>query len=212
MSCSLITKYDDKTLEPIPPTLTPGEKKHILLLQDDTIIHTNEGSQKQWLKNTQQPLKQKGNGHAIHIVDWICEPTGQVALSPEQVAAQAELPEATHLNVADAQKIIYPSKNHNAWWDLDQLIEQTKDAIDIFEHIQPGKVGIWIFDCSSAHEGLAPDTLNVNNMNINPGRKQKHLHTTVIPTNNPPPKPGQIDTQGMVLEKVFPDDHPDSEL
>ena len=62
-----MTKYNDKTLEPIPPTLAPGEKEHILLPQDETIIHTNEGSRKQWLKNTQQPLKRKGNGRAIHV-------------------------------------------------------------------------------------------------------------------------------------------------
>ena len=35
-----------------------------------------------------------------------------------------------------------------------------------FTHM--GKVDIFLFNCSSAHKGLAPDALNVNNMNVNP--------------------------------------------
>jgi len=98
------------------------------------------------------------------------------------------------LQVFDARKIIYPGKGYDAWWDLDQLREQTRDAVDIFEYMHPNKVGIWIFDCSSAHEGYAMDALNVNNMNIRPGGKQKHLRDTVIPLNNPPPKHSHPDT------------------
>ena len=119
--------------------------------------------------------------------------TGRLALSPEQVEAQLLLPEHSCLRVTDARKIIYPRKNHDAWWDLNQLRNQTTDAVDIFEYLNPNKVGIWLFDCSSAHEGLAADVLNINNMNVNPGEKQKHLHTTTIPINNPPPKPGHLD-------------------
>jgi len=32
-------KYDDKTLQPIPPTLDVGEKEHVLLPQDETTVH-----------------------------------------------------------------------------------------------------------------------------------------------------------------------------
>ncbi|KIM87773.1 hypothetical protein PILCRDRAFT_48496, partial [Piloderma croceum F 1598] len=114
--------------------------------------------------------------------------------------------------VTDARRIIYPGKNHDGWWDLKQLMDQTEDAVDIFEHLHPDKVGVWLFDCSSAHEGLAADALNVNNMNVNPGGKQKHLRSTVIPLNNPAPKPGQRDTRGMVQDMVYPQDHPTPEL
>jgi len=138
--------------------------------------------------------------------------TGWLALSPEQVEAQLLLPEHSHLQVTDARKIIYPGKNHDTWCDLNQLRDQTMDAVDIFEYLHLNKVGIWIFDCSSAHEGLAADALNVNNMNVNPGGKQKHLHTTTIPINNPPPKPGCPDMQGWMQSMVYPNDHPDPKL
>ena len=45
----------------------------------------------------------------------------------------------------------------------------------VVEYLHLNKVGIWLFDCSSAHEGLAADTLNVNNMNSNlPSNSQIH--------------------------------------
>ena len=49
-------------------------------------------------------------------------------------------------------------------------------------------------------------------MNVNPGGKQKLLRTTVIPVNNPPPKAGCTDTQGLTQTMVYPDNHPDPKL
>ena len=65
-----------------------------------------------------------------------------------------------------------PWKNHDAWWDLEQLKHQLIDAVDIFEYLHPDAVGVWVFDCSSSHKGLASEcTLNVNNMNGEPWRQ-----------------------------------------
>ena len=85
-------KYDDKTLEPIPPILGPGEKEHVLVAQDECTVSTNDHPHRMWLKDNQQPLKKKGNGCGVHISDWICETTGQLALSEEQIAQQSQLP------------------------------------------------------------------------------------------------------------------------
>ena len=115
------------------------------------------------------------------------------------------MPPEAQLKATDARKIIYPGKNYDAWWDLTQLMDQTKIAVNIFEYLHPDKVRIWIFDCSSAHEGLAADALNVNNMNMNPGGKQRVMQDMVIPLTNPPLKPGQCDTQGMPQKMVYPD-------
>src|SRR5882724_11417967 len=84
--------------------------------------------------------------------------------------------------------------------------------VDIFNYLQPNKVGIRLFDCSSVHQGLAVDALNISNMNVNPGSKQKLLHTTTIPTTSPPPKPGCHYTQSLLQEMVYPSMHPDSKL
>jgi hypothetical protein len=42
MATRLMTKYDDKTLELIPPMLAPGEKELVLVPQDKCIVHTND--------------------------------------------------------------------------------------------------------------------------------------------------------------------------
>ncbi|KZP09639.1 hypothetical protein FIBSPDRAFT_900319 [Athelia psychrophila] len=175
----LMCTYDDETMEPVPPLLAPGEHEHVFLAQDECIFHVNEGPHHQWLKTDQQPLKKKGNGRSIHVSGWICETIGQLQLSEAQLEAQASLPEAEQLKVTNARKTIYPGKNHDAWWDLDQLAANLADAVDIFEYTQPGKVTVFLFDCSSAHEGLALNALNVNNMNVGPGdlrNKPKGMH------------------------------------
>lgn len=65
-------------------------------------------------------------------------------LSQEQITQQLQLLPEARLKVMDACKIIYPGKNHDAWWDLAQLMDQTKVAVDIFEYLHPEKVGIWL--------------------------------------------------------------------
>ena len=122
-----------------------------------------------WMQKKQQPLKKKGNGWGIHICGWVSEETGHLRLPDEQIAAQAALP------VTNSHVIIYTGKDFNDWWDLKQLMDATVHAINIFEHMHPGKVGVFLFDCSSTHKGLAPDALNINSINVNPGGKQKHL-------------------------------------
>ncbi len=49
-------------------------------------------------------------------------------------------------------------------------------------------------------------------MNVNSGGKQTKMHLTIIPMDNPPPPPGQIDPQGWEQLMVYPDDHPNPNL
>jgi hypothetical protein len=49
-------------------------------------------------------------------------------------------------------------------------------------------------------------------MNINPGGKQRKLHDTIIPRNNPDPAPGEEDTCGKLQRMCFPNDHNDPKL
>ena len=45
---------------------------------------------------------------------------------------------------------------------------QLEDALNISEFLHPGAKGVFIFDCSSAHEAIVENALNVNDMNVNP--------------------------------------------
>jgi len=37
-----MASYTNDTLEHILPKLLPGEKEHVLIMQDETVFHTNE--------------------------------------------------------------------------------------------------------------------------------------------------------------------------
>ena len=207
-----MASYTDDTLERIPPMLLPGEKEHVLIMQDETVFHTNEYRRRTWLAQDQQPIWKKGAGRAVHVSDFICETIGRLKLSKEQIREQAELPEQLRLPSVEARKIIYPGKGFDGWWDLPQLLQQLKSAIAIFEHTHPNCTGVFIFDRLSAHEGYADNALNVNSMNINPAGKQKKLRDTLIPLNNPDPAPGEEDTRGRTQSMCFPSDHSDPRL
>jgi hypothetical protein len=72
----------------------------------------------------------------------------------------------------DACKIIYPGSDGDSWWDTKQLLAQIEDAIDIFEEAHPNKQALFIFNQSSAHASLPPNTLKVFMMNKSDGGKQ----------------------------------------
>src|SRR6266851_2282473 len=201
--------YDDWMLKHCPPVLRPGDKEHVLLMQDESIFHTNKSRWRAWLAQDQQLIRLKGNRRAIHVSDFISETIGRLKLSDEQITEQLNRPEGHHLPAFKARKVTYPGKGYDAWWDLPQLIEQVKITIKVFEYTHPDCIAIFIFDRSSAHEGFAENALNINNMNINPGGKQRKLRNTFIPHNNPDLAPGKEDTWGQLQRMCFPNDHND---
>ena len=119
-------------------------------------------------------LQKKGRGRIIHVSDFINDEDGRIVLH-----------DAEGRIIEDARKIIYPGSNGDAWWDNDQLLTQIKEAIRIFELAHPDCVSLFVFDQSSAHNSLPPDTLRAFDMNKSNGRKQRKQRDTVIPHSNP---------------------------
>lgn len=80
--------------------------------------------------------------------------------------------------------------------------------IPLFEKLIPNAVGEFFFDQSTAHSAFAEDALNASNMNVNPGGKQRAMHATTIPNDNPHPHlRGKVQT--MVFDANLPPEHPD---
>jgi hypothetical protein len=207
-------KYIGDTMEPVYPELAPGEQVHIIINHDESIFHVNDMKRRMWLLKGQQPLKKKGNGRAVHVSDFVTELIGCLRLVDAKLAQHERLPldSPRRLPRLEARKIIYPGKNHDKWWEVNQLMDQLKVAVPIFKFQFPHYKGVWIFDCSSSHEAMAPDSLNVNRMNVNPGGKQTRMHDTIIPLSNPPPEPAQPDVRGQLQSMVYPDNHLDPAL
>src|SRR5260221_4506545 len=109
-----MASYDDTSLERVPPTLCPEDKEHILIVQDETVFHTNEYCRRMWLTHDQQPIRKKGGGRAVHVSDFICETIGRLKLSEEQIREQLELPSELRLAAFEARKISYPGKGFDA--------------------------------------------------------------------------------------------------
>jgi len=51
--------------------------------------------------------------------------------------------------------IIKPGKNKDDYWNNEQMIQQTIDAIDAFESMAPKAVGIFCYDKLSTPVGIA---------------------------------------------------------
>jgi hypothetical protein len=140
----------------------------------------------------EQPLRKKGRGRLIHVSDFINEEDGRLILRNED----GEI-------VQDARKIIYPGSNGDAWWDSAQFLEQVKNAIEIFNLAHPDCQALFVFDQSSAHASLPPNSLKAFDMNKSDGGKQRRQCDTVIPLTNP-----DISVRGKVQKMTNEDGTP----
>jgi len=59
-----------------------------MLPQDKCNVSTNDNRAVRGLPKISSLQRGKGMDRGVHISDWICEPSGRLALLPEQVAAQ----------------------------------------------------------------------------------------------------------------------------
>lgn len=196
--------YEGPEQTPVIPVVHgPGEKRHVPIMQDESIFHVQDLAKHVWVKDGKMPLRKKGNGRAIHVSDFIVEESGRLRLTAEQIKHEATLPEQERLKTFDAREIMYPGKNYDGWWTAERLLEQVKRAVPIFERLYPGCIGEWYFDHSTGHTAYAPDALSARDMNVNPGGQQRVMHDTIIPLNNPHPhlrgKPQQMNFPTIML-------------
>ena len=184
--------YEGPELKRVEPMLHPGEREIIPNFHDESTFHGNDEKGSAWLQKDKQPLRKKGRGRNIHVSAFINSETGRLVLL-----------DADSNVLRDSTKTIYPGTNGDAWWDCEQLLEQMKDAIDIFEAAHPNKQSLFIFDQSSAHASLPPDALKAFEMNKSDGGKQRHLCDTIIPQSNP-----VVEHRGKIQKMILPDGKP----
>ena len=163
----------------VEPDLLLNNHKTVFIYHDESTVHAKERPKTSWILPGCNELRSKSLGCLIHISDFILESTGRLVLSDK-------LQEIHQLVSTDAATVIYPGSQGDPWCNMQQLCDQVaKKAIPIFEALHPGCQGVFVFDCSSAHESFGPNALRVQNMNLGPGGKQGSLRDTVIPMDNP---------------------------
>ena len=121
-----IQEYGGTDMEPLP-WVCPGQE-HILIYQDESTFHVNEYQHRVWIKDGQKPLWKKGNGHAIHVSDFITE-KGRLVLMADEEKIILDCPLDARIK-SDAQVITYPGKGHDVWWDGSQLVNQVCKSLD----------------------------------------------------------------------------------
>jgi len=166
--------YEGPELTQVVPTLQPREWEIIPNFYNESTFHANEEVRSVWLHKGEQPLCKKRCGCLIHISAFVNPETGCLVLLDKKGDV-----------VWDSTKIIYPGSGGDPWWDCTQLLKEMEDAIQIFEAAHLGKQSLFIFDQSSAHVSLPPDTLKAFEMNKYNGGKQWHQHDTIILDTNP---------------------------
>ena len=130
------------------PEVVDDQPQIIIQYHDESCFHANDEARSLWLQAGEQPLRKKNRGRLIHVSDFINEEDGRLVLLDQDGNI-----------LRDAQKIIYPGSNGDAWWDNEQLMAQIRSAIEIFEAAHPDCQALFIFDQSSAHASLPPDAL-----------------------------------------------------
>ncbi len=116
----------------------------------------------------------KGRGRLIHVSDFVEEENGRLIICNKD-----------GIMVKDTRCITYPRSGGDTWWDHAQLLAQVNRAILIFEEAHLKCVGLFLFDHSSVHASLRPNTLCAFDMNKSNGGSQRKQKDTIIPMNNP---------------------------
>lgn len=75
-----------------PPQLDLGQKVHFPIFHDETCVHANDLSNSVWMREGEQPLRNKSRGRIVHVSDFILEKDGRLSLTEEEIAAQMKLP------------------------------------------------------------------------------------------------------------------------
>ena len=163
-----VVHYEGPKLKPVALMLQPGEKEIIPNFHKESTFSANDKVRSAWLRKDEQPLRKKSKGHSIHVSAFINPQTSQLVLLNRDGDGNV---------ICDLTKVIYSGVGGDPWWDCKQLLEQMKDAIQIFEATHLGKQPLFIFDQSSAHTSsaasLPPDALKAFEMNKSDGGKQR---------------------------------------
>lgn len=66
------------------PDLNCGEKEHVWVTHDETTFYVYDGPHSVWGPESEQPLRKKGLGSAMHISDFLTETIGPLKDDQEE--------------------------------------------------------------------------------------------------------------------------------
>jgi hypothetical protein len=168
----LMPIFEGEDMHEVEPTLAPGQKKHIWVVQDESCYSANDGTRHSWVNTTSrdgQVLQKKTKGKSLMVSDFLCETYGRLKIPADQQQEYLQ----QHPNAScEARQFFKPGANADGYWTGAHVISQVCDrAIPIFEKLHPGCTGVFVFDNSTAHDARPADALYATSLNKNDGGK-----------------------------------------
>lgn len=152
----------------IQPELSSGERKVILVTQDECIFQAHDGNRKIWQEQSKKEIRPKGPGASIMVSGFLCQCHGLLRL-PNAIA---ELnPDAPR----DSTVIMYPGANRDGYFTNEQLAQQTKTMLKIFDILHPDCTALVAYDNSANHHAMANDASVASRLNLKDGGKSISL-------------------------------------
>jgi len=72
--CSRCNVYSGDSMDEVtPPVLTEGQKRVVIIVQDESIFYTNDSILLSWLVVDETYIKPKSNGQSQHVSAFTCE-------------------------------------------------------------------------------------------------------------------------------------------
>ena len=64
-----VQQYDDND-QPVPLNLPLGIKRHVMVYHDEMGLHANDQKEVVWLRDNEQPIRQRSKGQLTHTSDF----------------------------------------------------------------------------------------------------------------------------------------------
>ena len=170
--------YSGDNMETVhPPVLQPGQKRVVMVVQDESIFHANDGRARVLVEKGHEPIQAKGEGASKMVSGFCCPCHGPLALTPDLAAIHPEvaknapsIPNCFPSGHAFVSIDVGKRYGDDGYWTSEHLAKQLVErAIPIFNLLHPGCEGLWLFDNSQNHLALAPDALRASRLNLSDG-------------------------------------------
>lgn len=136
------------------PDLPLGQREMVWVYHDESTFYSNDMNRLIW-QDDKKDLLPKTNGLSLMVSGFMCPCHGLMRTE----------------NGEAAYTVFKPGVNRDGWWNNQDLVDQFKSVINIFEKVHPGKVAV--FCC---------DNIVASRLNLNDGSKASKVHF-MRPTN-----------------------------
>ena len=124
----------------------------MLVTHDETTLDSNDGKRKVWIEDGRQHLRPKGAGKSIMVSQFLCLCHGHMQVEvTEEILKRCPTLNADVGSVVATLRTIKTGKNADGWWSNQDLVDQLKLTLTIFEILHPECVAVFAFDNSSNH-------------------------------------------------------------